>query len=298
MRATLIHNPSAGDAELDEAALKKMLGEAGFQVRYRSRKGDWKKGLRDRDKADLVIAAGGDGTVTRVALELAGSEIPMAILPLGTANNIARALGLVGSAHEISERWKEAEPRPLDLGVISASWTEQRFVESVGGGIFATLIKIAKDDDNLMSMTGAKGDRALATLESVVEDAGLTRWEIEVDGKELSGDYAAVEVMNMRFVGPKIQLAPDADPGDGLLDLVLVGDQERRLLLDYVGKRLREAAAELPRLPVQRGRHVRLRSVDGVPFHVGDDLLEPPKGHRADQAYDIVIKPAALLLRA
>ena len=296
MRATLIHNPSAGDAELDESALKEMLSEAGFQVRYRSREEDWKKGLRDQEKSELVIAAGGDGTVTRVALELEGADIPLAILPLGTANNVARALGLVGSAQEIAARWKAAQPRALDIGVVSASWGEYRFIESVGGGVFARLIASA-GDDSLRLMTGAKGDRALAVLEDVLEEAKPSRWEIELDGRDLSGDYVAIEAMNMRFVGPKVPLAPDADPGDGLLDLVLIGSKERRLLLEYVGRRLREAAAEMPELPVERGRHVRLRSVDGLPLHVGDDVVEVPGDHRADRPYDVLIKPAAVMLR-
>jgi diacylglycerol kinase (ATP) len=297
MRATLIHNPSAGDAGLDEAALRKMLSEAGFQVRYRSRKNDWKKGLRDRDKTDLVVAAGGDGTVTRVALELAGADIPLAILPLGTANNIARALGLVGSAEEICALWKAAEPQPLDIGIVSASWDEMRFVESVGGGIFSTLISSA-DDERLDHMTGAKGDRALALLEDVVEAAKPTRWEVEIDGRHESGDYLAVEVMNMRFVGPKVPLAPEADPGDGFFDVVLLGESERPALLEYIGRRLREAAAELPALPVTRGRHVRLRSMEGLPLHVGDDIEAPPDDHAGDQVYDVVVKPGAVTLRA
>jgi diacylglycerol kinase (ATP) len=298
MRATLIHNPSAGDAELDKSALIEMLAEAGFQVRYRSRKEDWKKGLRDPEKSDLVFVAGGDGTVTKVALELAGSDVPLAILPLGTANNVARALGLVGSAKEIIARSKEVKPQHIDVGLVSASWDEYRFIETVGGGIFADLIERAEADDDLRQMTGAKGDRALALLETVVEGAKPTRWEIELDGRDLSGDYVAVEAMNMRFVGPKIPLAPDADPGDGLLDLVLLGQDERQELLEYIGRRLRESAAELPELPSERGRHLRLRSVKGLALHVGDDLVESPADHRADQAYDVVIKPGAVTLRA
>jgi diacylglycerol kinase (ATP) len=295
-RATLIHNPSAGDAELDESALSDIVAEVGFQVRYRSRKEEWRKGLRE--KADLIVVAGGDGTVARVALELAGADVPLAILPLGTANNIARALGVVGSAQEISARWRDAKPQPIDLGVVSASWGEERFLESAGGGIFAELIEAAHGGDLAATMTGAKGDRALALLEQVARNARPTRWEVELDGRDLSGDYVAVEAMNIRFIGPKVPLAPHADPSDGLLDLVLMSAARRDELIDYVAGRLRDSAAELPELSVERGRHLRLRSVAGLPLHVGDEVRRPPDGHRPDQVYDVLLKPGALRLLA
>jgi diacylglycerol kinase (ATP) len=297
MRATLIHNPSAGDTELDEGALREILADVGLQVRYRSRKGDWKKGLRDRDKSDLIVVAGGDGTVAKVALEMTGSDIPLAILPLGTANNIARGFGIVGSAREVAARWLEVEPRPIDIGAVSASWGEQRFLESAGGGIFVEVIA-AGGNGGVAAMTGAKGDRALAVLEKVLRDAEPSRWEVEVDGEDCSGDFIAVEAMNTRFIGPKVLLAPEADPGDGMLDVVLVSVRDREALLEYVGGRLREVAAELPELRTVRGRHVRLRSANGRPLHIGDSVVEAPRDHPADQTYDIVLKPGALLLLA
>jgi diacylglycerol kinase family enzyme len=300
MRATLIHNPSAGDGRLDGATLRQMLVEAGLQVRYRKRAGDWRKALRQ--KADLVIAAGGDGTVSAVALALSGSAMPLAILPLGMANNIGRALGVHGDIAELARAWQSAQPRPLDLGVISASWGEERFVESAGGGLFSHLIAVGEEEiESAQTLTGAEGDRALLVLKRLIEESKPRRWQVDLDGVDLSGDYIALEAMNIRFVGPKVPLAADADPADGLLDVVLVGEHERAELLDYVSGRLADSAAELPRLPIQRGRHLRVRPPTGEPMHAGDSLFAPPKADKdeessADETYDILLRQAALMV--
>lgn len=298
MRATLIHNPSAGDGQLDGEKLKQMLVEAGLQVRYRKRVEDWKKALRQ--PADVVVAAGGDGTVTKVALALSGSTTPLAILPLGTANNIGRALGVHGDIAELARGWQSAQPQPLDVGVISASWGEQRFVESAGGGLFSQLIAAGEEEiENAPALTGAEGDRALLVLKRLIEESTPRRWQVELDGTDLSGELIALEAMNIRFVGPKVPLAADADPADGLLDVVLVGQRERAELLDYVNGRLADSAAELPRLPVQRGRHLRLRPPTGEPMHAGDGLFVPPKSGRDEgpgETYDILLRHEALLV--
>src|SRR5687768_8947356 len=133
-RATLIHNPSAGDAKPAADDLKAILADAGFQVHYRSTRKGWKKALAR--EADLVVAAGGDGTVAEVGRELSGTGVPLALLPGGTANNIARTLGIVGDARAHAQSWHDATARPFDVGVINSGDRARRFVESVGGGVF------------------------------------------------------------------------------------------------------------------------------------------------------------------
>ena len=95
MVVTLIHNPKAGDQDESGKSLRKLLEGAGYEVRYHSAKEDgWKQALKK--DADLVAIAGGDGTVGRVARRMAGRGIPLAVLPSGTANNIARSASTSG----------------------------------------------------------------------------------------------------------------------------------------------------------------------------------------------------------
>ncbi len=119
MRITLVYNPTAGDG-VDPEELKALVEGAGHEVRVASKKGDWQKRLRKKP-TDLVVAVGGDGTIGEVAVELAGSDTPMAILPMGTANNVGRTLELLGDARPVIESWDRVEPKPFDLGVVACA---------------------------------------------------------------------------------------------------------------------------------------------------------------------------------
>ncbi len=83
---------------------------------------------------DCVVAAGGDGTVARAGRALAGGNIPLAILPLGTANNIASSLGISGSLEKAIAAWRHQRIVRIDVGVIQHDG-ETRFLESVGAGL-------------------------------------------------------------------------------------------------------------------------------------------------------------------
>src|SRR5690606_18010193 len=91
--------------------------------------------------ADLVVAAGGDGTVGRVARRMIGRGAPMTAISLGTANNIARSLGLTElSISAQVAAWCEARPAALDAGSVTSVWGRRFFIEGLGLGLFASLV--------------------------------------------------------------------------------------------------------------------------------------------------------------
>ena len=269
MKITLIHNPGAGGGQ-DASGLVQLITEAGHQVRHRSTKDDWKALLQK--PADLVVAAGGDGTVRRVALAAAEHGMPFAVIPIGTANNIAKTIGVLGDAGELIESWSDS-PRarnPFDLGEVVAPWGRERFVEGVGGGLIGDLISREDEIAADATLLGRATDRALHLLTELVREAPVRRWKIEADGTDLSGDYFAVEVMNIRFVGPNLPLAPGAYPGDGLFDVVLLGKAEREPLHAYLESRLHLASGQLPELRVTQARRVEITAPAGVRWHLDD----------------------------
>src|SRR4051812_44225134 len=123
MRVTLIHNPKAGRAtKTDAKDLVRTLKDAGHRVTYQSSKDNgWKDVLEEA--ADLVAVAGGDGTVGKVAKRLAGRGVPLAPIPFGTANNIARSLGVLGLPQEqLIRGWESPRHVQLDVWEARGPW--------------------------------------------------------------------------------------------------------------------------------------------------------------------------------
>ena len=268
MKVTLIHNPKAGDGQ-DAKSLVRLITDCGHDVHHCSIKDDWKKLLEE--PAELVVAAGGDGTIRKVLLATAKRGMPFAAIPIGTANNIAKTIGVLGNAEELIEGWSAPRSKqPLDLGEVEAPWGKARFVEGVGGGLLPDLISREDEIAADATLLGHEIDRALHLLSELVRDAKLSRWRIKADGKDFSGDYFAVEVLNMRFVGPNLPLAPEAFPGDGLLDLVLLGKKDREPLIAYLEDRQHTASGSLPEFNVVQIREVEISAPASVRWHLDD----------------------------
>jgi len=302
VHVTLFHNPKAGDADTSAEQLRSILKDAGYQVRYQSTKKDWRSALDD--PGDMAIVAGGDGTVAKVAEAFAGSGVNVAVLPFGTANNIGKALGVFGDVRSIVEGWHAAPVIEMDVGVVSGPFGERRFLEAVGGGVFAELVGRghAELGDSTV-MVGRETDRALQLCRRILEEAEERPWQVALDDYDMSGDYLAVEAMNIGFAGPNIPLATDANLSDGELDLVLIRGEDRERLLEYVISRVENGSALMPSLDVRRGAHLRITPPAGWPIRIDDELIDlveaaSPSDDRRSSVVDVLIRPRAIRMLA
>ena len=293
MRVTIVHNPEAGSGDHSGAALIERVRAAGHEVSYASTEAEsLTRALNEAP--DVLIAAGGDGTVAAVARLLAasGRDVPIAILPTGTANNIARSLGVPDSVTEMVDALATARRRPLDVWMLRAAWGTTRFVESAGVGLFAATLRDAARDESTGN-SAASSERASGRgkrFRQVLDRARARHWRVEADGEDLSGTYFLAVPLNICFVGPTLALAPHADPGDGLLDLLLVGEEHRQALTDYLDGIARGEERPLT-IPTRRVTRVRLEW-SAAHGHV-DDRLWPEDGssgaNSSDPMSDIAI---------
>jgi diacylglycerol kinase family enzyme len=283
MRVTVMYNPEAGNARPTWRQIHRALRAAGHHYRLFSTKEDgWKRGLDE--PADLVLAAGGDGTVAKVAKALAGRGVPLAIVPVGTANNIARSLELEGSPDALIERWPSARAVPFDLGVAEGPWGRDKFVESVGLGIFAHLIARAKKADE-RRFSSSLGDRAVmrlarARLLDTLFGYRPRRWKVALDDDEQEVEGVWLSVMNIRSLGPRLTVAPNARSGDGWLDVVIISADEAGGLADALLSGA-PGASEAMSLGARRARRVRLSGdldeayIDDEPWRRGSRARKP-----------------------
>ena len=282
MRVTLLHNPSAGEADHDLDDLESLVSAAGHEVVCHSLHGyDWPAALED--PGELVVVAGGDGSVGSVFREVAGKNVAVTVLPLGSANNLARTLGIADAPiEELVRGWEQGRHVRFELGQANAPWGETFFVESVGGGIFGRMLERGEEKDADEEDGDANLRTGLELMRSAAADGPALPWRVEVAGADLSGDYLAVEVTNIREIGPHFPLVPEAPIGDGMLDVVLIGAEDREELVGYFGDRLAGGEPRRLGLTTRRGDRVVLRPPAECPLHVDDELWPEDPDARGD----------------
>jgi diacylglycerol kinase (ATP) len=277
VKVLLIHNPGAGGGQPDEAALRTLIREAGHEVVYQScREEHWQAAVET--PVDLVAVAGGDGTLGRVALSMIGRGIPIAVLPLGTANNISKTLGAVDlSLEQLVSSWDESRRLRFDTGVASGPWGTKRFIEGVGAGLFAWIMPRADEDGDLaaMQLTDDKLVYALQMLKNRLRHCPTIAIQATLDGRDLSGEYVLIEALNIQYVGPNLFLAPHGALGDGCLDVALVNETDRNELHSCLADWQRGKLCR-PNLTTHSGRHLQIQW-RGFPIHI-DDWLWPREG--------------------
>jgi diacylglycerol kinase (ATP) len=288
VRVTLIHNPQSGrQAAGDARKLEKLLERFGHDVHYRSAK---KKGLRRALKrdADLVAVAGGDGTVARVTRRMVGRGVPLTVLPLGTANNIARTLGLLERPFEdLLRGWEGARRVRLDVGTAIGPWGERHFVEGVGAGLFADALSRggSKAQQNREKRKANPVEGAMRRLKEAAARCEPVDVRARLDGQDISGRYLLLEAVNLRYVGPNLHLAHDSQSGDGQFDVVMVTEAERARLLHYL-EHWQQNRERLALLPALRGKRLQIEWT-GFPLHI-DDKLKPKEDADPDEVAGLV----------
>lgn len=259
--ATLIYNAHAGSgAGPDAEELVSLLDDAGFEARYRPTESAADLDQIFKDDAGLVVVAGGDGTIREVAKRLVNKPRPLAIIPLGTANNTARSLGIDGNVAQLIAGLRSPRRQRLDVARARGPWGDEFMLEGAGLGLFANVLAAYNPEAGKSLM------RAVAAAANNLGDAPV-RCRIELDGERLDGDFLMVEILNMQAVGPRLALAPEADPGDGLLDLVLVRHENRDAWLAYLRGLVTKGLRKLPSVEVLRGRELKI-NWRGSAFHV------------------------------
>lgn len=277
MQATLIVNPNSGivgGAEPED--LIRALGEAGYEPVLKSTSSEEELDTVLKGISGLVVSAGGDGTFRAVATRLLGKDVPLTHLPLGTANNVGHSLGTDGDALEIVAGLKYPQKRHFDVGVVTAPWGRDYFVEACGFGLYANGLKIYDPNEGRSLL------RSIASIVETINEFEAHECQITLDGRDISGTYRMFEVMNTNRFGPWIKLAPDADPGDGLFDVVRIEAAQDESLFRYVRSLVAEELGELPNVEVSRGKCLEIHWPGTFPLHV-DAEIRPPAGESSRQ---------------
>ena len=283
MRALLMHNPTAGSGRHTREALLSHLDAAGFSTRYVSTDDDDYKAALAEGDTELVIVAGGDGTVAKIARHMPNRKTRLAILPIGTANNIARNLAIEGDVAALIAKLPDAPESRLDVGCVSGPWGSWNFLESVGWGALAKVVDIGVPDESGED----KITRGRELFAEILERAEPSHVSFEIDGHTIEGDFVFVEILNIGMTGPRVMISPSAEPGDGLLDIVFLPAARKQEMIDWL--RASPDATPIPLTEI-KAKTAKLHWREG-PLRVDDEVFDEPE---EDAEVRVVIEPHGL----
>ena len=228
MKTCVILNPRAGSAQAARESLLRALGRlGGVQIRETSEAGMARElaGRAVREGFDRVVAAGGDGTLNGVLDGLAPDfdRAELGLVPAGTGNDLARTLGIPDHPEEAVEVLLAGHVRRLDVGRLEVGEGPRWFLNASAGGFTGEV-----DEELKAELKEAWGP--LSYLRTAVEAlAELERYRTRLvlepgtpEEERIRLATVNVVVANGRFVAGGLLVAPDAEPDDGLLDVVAI----------------------------------------------------------------------------
>src|SRR6476620_733168 len=271
MRTCVLLNPIAG-AVNNVAATQERLRRLDFERFCISQQpGDAEKFAREASNFDVLVSAGGDGTLNEVVNGIArtGCNAALAVVPRATGNDFARTLGVPSDLDSAIEQIIAGRTRAIDLVRVTSD--SIRYFVNVSSGGFSGVV----DEKLTPEMKGMWGPLAYlrGAAAAFAELRGYTTTVAFDDAESFELDLYNVVVANGRYVAGGIPVAPEAGIADALLDIVLIperGPAELAILAAQilVGKHLSSAA-----IIFRRAKKIAIKSRPGMWFNVDGELI-------------------------
>ncbi|MFT8319624.1 MAG: diacylglycerol kinase [Bacillus sp. (in: firmicutes)] len=271
-RARIIYNPTSGREAFKKhlAEVLKKLENAGYETSCHATIGP-----EDATKAakiaverryDLVVAAGGDGTINEVVNGLAEQEYrpKLGIIPVGTTNDFARALHIPRDIEVAADIIAKGDTIPMDIGRINGKY----FINIAGGGHLTELTY--EVPSKLKTMLGQlayylKGIEMLPFLKA-------TNVKIEYDGKLFEGEVMLFLVGLTNSVGGFEKLAPGASINDGLFSLLILKKANLADFIRIATMAIRGEHINDPGVIYANANHIKITSNETVQLNLDGEL--------------------------
>jgi YegS/Rv2252/BmrU family lipid kinase len=246
-----------------------------------SGRGDARERLREVPAGvDAVFVLGGDGTVMEVTGALAGTGVPVGVLPGGTGNLVAGVLRIPRSVRRAVARLVRGKVRRLDLGRMARG---PHFAFAAGVGIDVDMVRETRTERKRAFGLAAY---VVTALRSALR---LRRYDVtaEVDGQVVRSHAVLAMVANSgALFGGLFVVGPEVEPDDGQLDLCLFSPTTVRQVMGIIWRIVRRDFSPHPQMRFLRGRRIRLSTDPPVAVQADGDLA-------GETPVDIEVQPGA-----
>jgi len=257
------------------------------------------------DGAELVIAAGGDGTVSEAvdgllqARTATGNAADLAIVPVGTASDFARGLGLAADIEGLAARIAAGDKRTIDAGCVNyvgdgGALASRHFINIASLGLSGPTDRAVN-----AARSGGYFSGKLVFLFHTVRE--LLRYKFQnvrvtVDsGEPIEARIALVAIANAPYFGGGMKIAPDAVPDDALFEVVIVRGVSKFSLLRDLRRVYSGSHKSLPSCTILRAKNVFAEPLDGPPANASLLDIDGESPGRIPATFEVI--PAAITVR-
>jgi len=223
------------------------------------------------DGAELLVVVGGDGSVNEVVNGLAGlgRQPAVAVVPRGTGWDFSRTFGIPRKIDDAVQIALQGDVRTIDLGRASyRAWDGSDatawFANVASAGMSGAIAKRANETTKAL---GGKASYLWATF-AVFSGWEATEIAVAVDGERRAGPMFDVVIANGRFFGGGLEICPEAEPDDGLFDVLTIGDVTKRDLVQTMPRMYRGTHLPHPKAELLRGSSVTVTSETPLPIEL------------------------------
>ena len=216
---------------------------------------------------DALVACGGDGTVHAALQLVAGTEVPLGIIPVGTGDDNARGLGIpLGDAAAAADVIADGAIRVVDAGHVTTADQTQRWFLGVMSSGFDSLVN---ERANAMSFPKGQARYAVATVAELSVFRPLP-YEVVVDGLAHRGEAMLVAVGNGASYGGGMMVCPAAELDDGMLEVTFLGKVSKATFLRVFPRVFKGTHVDHPAVQTLRGVHVSIDAPGQIVYADGE----------------------------
>ena len=291
----ILNGKAAGNDVLQTAVARQRAMGNTIEVRVTSEKGDARRFAAETGEVDLLIAAGGDGTLNEVVhglMDLSTVARPaLGVVPLGTANDFATACGIPHDPEEALALCMEGKAAPIDIGKANEHW----FLNAASIGFGAEIT--ATTPPELKNLLGPVAYGVMGAI--LAMNVHHYRGTLSLPDREITGSGPVAIVGNGRQAGGGLQVTPRACVDDGLLDVLAVRDIPALALLT-AARELQELSPDGEYINYWQTPWAEVHTEDAIPVNLDGEPVQfsSVRYEAVPSAIRLIVPPDCPLLSA